>query len=95
LPWASSSIIAGLVDISIIFDGDYSGASFRTVWIVDTIANRAWFDEQVNHDAASAVFSVDRYPALEITGSASRWERQKSGASMMHIFDARCRATRR
>jgi hypothetical protein len=65
------------MDISIIFDLAFTGEANRVAWIIDTPQNRDWFERQTNLNAASAIFSTDRYPALKTAAVQMVWNAQQ------------------
>lgn len=53
-------------DIHAIFDSTFSGETSDAVWIIDTPANRIWFEKAQTYLAPdSALFLVERYSSTE------------------------------
>ncbi len=63
--------------VSVIFDPAFVGSADDAAWIMDTPANREWFERQPNLDAGSAIFMVDRYPSLEEAAINMIWNAQE------------------
>jgi hypothetical protein len=53
------------MQVSIIFDPAFDGETDEAVWIIDSPANRRWFERQHGPDVESALFSVGRYPDMD------------------------------
>lgn len=65
------------MEVSVIFDPAFDGKTGPAVWIIDTPANRSWFDRQPALDAGSAVFRVDRYPSMDAAVVHMIWNAQE------------------
>ncbi len=53
------------MQVSIIFDLAFAGEADEAVWMIDSPANRGWFERQHGLEAGSALFSVGRYPDFD------------------------------
>ncbi len=63
--------------VTIIFDPAFSGQADEAVWIVNSSANRDWFERQMTLAVGSALFTIDRYPSLEEAAINMVWNAQE------------------
>jgi hypothetical protein len=65
------------MEVDVIFDPTFQGHTGKAVWIIETPANRTWFDAQRDLDPNSAIFSVARYSVVDSAVLHVIWSAQE------------------